>query len=241
MTFEYAPQKEKPFMIFKHFLLVLLFSIAFAYIESSVVVYLREIFYPNGFEFPLAGFGLTPLWRKLLLIEIGREAATVVLMLTAARLMGRGLGQQFAFFMSIFAVWDIFYYVWLKVLIDWPGSIMDWDILFLIPAAWASPVLAPVIVSITMLVFSILILFRESIGKPINVNGMERLGFTAAALAVGVPFCIAGAHIKRSDYQYYFYWSLFVSGLLAAIVLFGKCWFNTPAKRPRAADIDGLM
>ncbi|NQT01098.1 MAG: hypothetical protein HQ580_03680, partial [Planctomycetes bacterium] len=144
----------------KVFCVVVIFSIAFAYIEAAVVVYLREIFHPDGFTFPLTTFGLDPLWERLLLTEIGREAATIVLIFTGSWLFGKNRRQRFAYFMTIFAVWDIFYYVWLKVLLDWPSSIMDWDILFLIPDTWASAVLYPVLISITMLVFAAVILYR---------------------------------------------------------------------------------
>ncbi len=114
----------------KVFCIVVIFSIAFAYIEAAVVVYLRQIFHPEGFTFPLTTFGLSPLWKRLLFTEIGREAATIVLIFTGCWLSGKNRRQRFAYFMTIFAVWDIFYYVWLKVLLDWPSSIMDWDILF---------------------------------------------------------------------------------------------------------------
>ena len=136
------------------FCVVVVFSIAFANIEASVVVYLRQIFHPEGFYFRMTLFGEGPLWRRFLFTEIGREAATMVLILTTCWLAGRNRQQRFAYFLTIFAVWDIFYYVWLKVLIDWPASIMDWDILFLIPVTWASPVLYPVLISVVWLVFA---------------------------------------------------------------------------------------
>jgi len=150
------------------FVFVVIFSIAFAYIESAVVVYLRAIFHPDGFTFPLSNVDTILQHKALLLTEIGREAATIVLIFTGAWLFGRNHQQRFAYFLTIFAVWDIFYYVWLKVLSawlkaipNWPESIMDWDILFLIPVAWAGPVLAPVLVSITLLVFAMTIIPRR--------------------------------------------------------------------------------
>jgi hypothetical protein len=39
--------------------------------------------------------------------------------------------------------WDIFYYVFLR-LISGPKTLLDWDILFLLPLPWWGPVLAPV-------------------------------------------------------------------------------------------------
>ncbi|HUS72968.1 MAG TPA: hypothetical protein VMY06_07855 [Sedimentisphaerales bacterium] len=203
--------------------IVVIFSIAFAYIESAVVVYLRVIFHPEGFTFPLSDFDTILQHKALLLTEIGREAATIVLILTGAWLFGRNLQQRFAYFLTIFAVWDIFYYVWLKVLLNWPARISDWDILFLIPTAWAGPVVAPVLISITLLVFAIAILFRDSVGRGIRASRIEWLGFIAAAVVVVVSFCLAGRHIAEPDFESYFYWPVFAAGQIGAITLFVKC------------------
>jgi len=205
------------------FCIVVLFSIAFAYIEAAVVVYLREIFHPDGFAFPLKTFGLSPLWKQLLLTELGREAATLVLILTGAWLFGTTTAQRFAYFMVIFAVWDIFFYVWLKVLLGWPDSILDWDILFLIPSTWAGPVLAPLLISFILLIFAMLILYRQLYARPLKASLMEWLGFILAGTMVVVSFCIAGQHANQPDFEAYFYWPLFAAGPLFAIVLFLKC------------------
>ena len=86
----------------KRVLIAVLFSIAFGYIEAAVVVYLRAIFYPEGFIFPLTEFGNGELWKRLLATEVGREAATMVLILTGARLFGANRRERFAYFMTIF-------------------------------------------------------------------------------------------------------------------------------------------
>lgn len=203
--------------------IIVLFSIAFAYIESAVVVYLRQIFYPGGFTFPLADFGVGKLWRRLLLTEIGREAATMIVILTTAFLFGKNRQQRFAFFLIIFAVWDIFYYIWLKVLIDWPASIMDWDILFLMPTIWASPVLAPVLASLTMLLIALTILHRQLRDNPIKITSLDLMGFILATVIVIISFCLAGVHSTEPDYQRYFSWLLFALGHVAAVALFLKC------------------
>jgi len=202
---------------------VVIFSIAFAYIEAAVVVYLRQIFHPGGFTFPLTTFGHDPLWKKLLLTEIGREAATIVLIFTSSWLFGKNRRQRFAYFMTIFAVWDIFYYVWLKVFLDWPSSIMDWDILFLIPTTWASAVLYPVLVSITLLVFAAVILYRDAHGRTIRVTRAGWLVFLIAGIIVVVSFCTPSPHVTEPDFKSYFYWPLFSAGLLLAVGMFLKC------------------
>jgi hypothetical protein len=207
----------------KRFCIVVIFAVAFAYIEAAIVVYLRTIFYQGGFTFPLPTFGGTPVWRQLILIEVGREAASMVLIFSTAWLIGRNNQQRFAFVAAIFAVWDIFFYIWLKFLINWPASIMDWDILFLIPSPWASPVIAPLIVSLTLLIFALIILYRSSLGRPLKVNRTDLLTFFLAGLIVVVSFCLPGPHITHPHYKSYFHWPLFASGQLLAIALFIKC------------------
>ena len=206
----------------RRFCIVLIFGIAFAYIEAAVVIYLRTIFHSDGFTFPLCSFPITQK-SDLLLTEIGREAATLVLISSGACLIGRSFQQRFAFFLTIFAVWDIFYYVWLKLLVNWPSSIMDWDILFLIPTTWASPVLAPVLVSVMLLLFAIIILYYCSSGVSLKLTLADWLGFFVAALVVVVSFCIAGLHISEPDFRSHFHWSLFALGNAAALALFFRC------------------
>ena len=74
-------------------------------------------------------------------------------MLAAAGLAIAGNFRQWlAGFMISFGVWDIFYYVFLRLLIGWPESLMTWDLLFLLPVPWVGPVIAPVLVSLSMIV-----------------------------------------------------------------------------------------
>jgi hypothetical protein len=207
--------------------LTVLLAIAFAYIEAAVVVYLRQIFHPGGFNFPLPEFLLSDSSRDMLMTEVAREAATVVLILCASLLAGTNTCQRTAFFMIIFAVWDIFFYVWLKVLIGWPASLLDWDILFLIPLPWAGPVLAPILVSLVMLTFSVIILYRDYLGKPVKLSTIGRFLFCQAGLIIIVSFCIAGHYITQADYASQFSWLLFSSGLVIAAVTFTKSIYRT--------------
>jgi hypothetical protein len=216
-----SPQPLK--VMLKRFCIVVVFGIALAYIEAAVVVYLREIFHPAGFTFPLTKFGISTLWKQLLLTETGREAATLIVIFTASWLFGRNLQQRFAFFLTVFAVWDIFYYIWLKLLINWPTSIMDWDILFLIPTTWAGPVLAPILISSTLLIFAVIILYRSCHAIAIGLTPADWLVFILAVLLVVASFCIAGLYIAEPDFQSHFHWPLFAAGPLSAIMLFAKC------------------
>ena len=128
-----------------------------AYLESAVVVYLREIYYPNGFSFPLQE--ITPF---ILIIEIGREIATIIMLFAVSYFMSKNKRELFAFFSFNFGMWDIWYYIWLKLLLDWPQSLLTWDVLFLIPVPWIAPVLAPILVSVSLIIASLIILKLEN-------------------------------------------------------------------------------
>ena len=169
--------------ISKTLLIVSLFSTAMAFLETTVVVYLRELYYPEGFDFPLKMMDF-----KIGIIEFFREAATMLMILTVAMLTGKTLNQRFAAFIYIFAIWDIFYYVFLYVTLGWPSSFMTWDILFLIPTTWVGPVLAPVINSIMMIVLAWGILYAERKDlKPI-INKRDWLLLIGGSLIVIVAY-----------------------------------------------------
>lgn len=121
-------------------LALLVFGVAMGALEGIVVVYLRELYYPGGFAFPLA-----PMPRAIYLAELAREACTLLMLGGLAALAATGFLRQFAVFLWSFAIWDVAYYAALKVALDWPASWLTWDILFLIPVPWVGPVLSPLL------------------------------------------------------------------------------------------------
>ncbi len=142
-------------------LLVALFAIAMGYVEAAVVVYLRALYYPDGFPVPVKlgalpiRFARIPEFENrmppsMLRTEIGREVATIVMLVSLAVLVGSSAAQALGVFLLAFGVWDIFYYVFLKVLIRWPESLKTLDVLFLIPVPWIGPVWLPITVSAVM-------------------------------------------------------------------------------------------
>jgi hypothetical protein len=133
--------------------IVAVFSIAMAFLESAVVIYLRKAYYPKGFDFPLS-----VLEPNILATELIREFATIVMLVCIGLLAGKTIYQKLSYFLISFGIWDIGYYVFLKAVIDWPSSLLTWDILFLIPWAWYGPVLAPIIISITLVALGILLI-----------------------------------------------------------------------------------
>ncbi|RPI18640.1 MAG: hypothetical protein EHM58_04855 [Ignavibacteriae bacterium] len=159
-------------------LYIFLFAIAFAFVESSVVIYLRKIYYPEGFQFPIKRS-----YDAILIIEVIREFATIVMMASLGVLLSRKFWEGFGYFLIIFGIWDIFFYIWLKAAINWPASVMDFDILFLIPVPWIAPVLVPVIISAVMIIIGYDIV--RMFDKGYNVKpGLLHWGMVLAGVAV---------------------------------------------------------
>lgn len=123
-----------------------LFGIAMGLLEAVVVAYLRELYFPGGFRFPLQ---VMP--QRTLGLEVLREISTIVMLTAVAAASARTFVPRFSAFLFTFGVWDICYYAFLKVLLNWPESLLAWDVLFLIPVTWIGPVLAPVLCSLTMI------------------------------------------------------------------------------------------
>jgi hypothetical protein len=137
----------------RRWLVVVLFAVAMAWVESAVVFYLRTMihridpFQPN----PLPEFGgLAP-------AELIRELATLIMLATVGWLAGTTRRARIGYALLAFGVWDVFYYVFLKVLTGWPRSLFDWDILFLLPLPWWGPVLAPVGIASLMILWGTLV------------------------------------------------------------------------------------
>ncbi|WP_337866241.1 hypothetical protein [Ignavibacterium sp.] len=190
-------------------LLITLFSIAMAYLESAVVVYLRELYYPEGFYFPLK---LIP--ENILIIELGRELATIIMLLTIGWVSGKNLSEKIAFFLFSFGVWDIFYYIWLKVFLNWPESLFTDDLLFLIPVPWISPVLAPVLVSIVFILFSILVLRETEAGNKIKLDKINFILILIGVALILISFVWDFEKRLNSVSPVEFMWIVFVIGLI---------------------------
>ncbi len=155
------------------------FSVAMGYLEATVVVYLRQLYYPGGFRFPLV-----PMNPALAATEFGREAATVAMLAGVGVLFGKNRSERLAGFVFSFALWDMAYYAFLQLLLDWPESLFTWDILFLIPIPWVGPVLAPGLLSVTMIGLAWAIIHRQRQGRSVGLKRGEWLLLTGGSLIV---------------------------------------------------------
>jgi hypothetical protein len=195
---------------------VAMYGVAMAYVEAAVVSYLREM---RGIDDLMHDLPTT--LDRFVAIEIGREAMTVVMLLSVGWIAGRALQDRLGFFVFAFGLWDLAYYGWLSLFEGWPRSPLDWDILFLIPVPWWGPVLAPALIATMMCVGGA----AAVIGADRGVHW--RLSWTNAAVgAAGIAlvlytFTIDGlgalpdgreavANVRPSDFQ----WPVFMLGFV---------------------------
>ena len=156
------------------------FAITMAYLEAAVVVYLRALFKIVGeiqpappdsnsvlIALPFFAF-LQPHYlfdilpdSKILGVELFREIATIVMLVTVGWLTGRNMREKFAFFLYLFGLWDIFYYAFLYLILGWPTSLKTLDVLFLSPVPWVAPVFVPVGISLLMIIVAILLIVSK--------------------------------------------------------------------------------
>ena len=189
--------KAKP-TEFARWWMVVVFAIAMAWVESAVVFYLRSMI--DRIE-PYQADPL-PVIGGFALVELPREFATMVMLFAVGVLAGRTWRARIGYAVIAFGVWDIFYYVFLKMMCGWPHSLLDWDVLFLLPMPWWGPVLAPVLISLLMILWGTFASQFERAHTP-NLSNWRvwMLNFAGVALALYVFMAdsIAAAHRDRKS------------------------------------------
>jgi hypothetical protein len=214
-----------------------LFGIGFGFVEAAVVVDLRAILGPSVAR--IAGrssddlFAMIPFDRhanddptaaRLMRIEVLREAATLFLLAGVGMAAGRSSIGRFSGFVMGFGVWDLTYYVFLKLLIGWPASVWTWDVLFLIPVPWAAPVLAPAIVAATMVLAGSIAIAEEAAGRPFRVSRWDWLAIIAGGVILISSFCWDWRHIVAGGVPNAFPWLVFSIGEIIGFGGFVHAW-----------------
>ncbi len=144
------------------------FAAAFGFVEAAVVYDLRTLIgSPNAYRFghyhTLLNLGFITFVSSLhsLLppavgrVEVVRESATMVMLLAVAWLAGRTARQRVGAYFVAFAVWDLTYYLYLRLIDGWPTSLFTRDVFFLVPVPWIGPVITPLLIFLVVLVIGV--------------------------------------------------------------------------------------
>jgi len=201
------------------------YAAAMAWIEAAVVVYLRRIHYPEN---PLTIFPMRIWTVPELLVEVVREAATIVMILAVALLAVPGRTRRTAAFLYVFGAWDLCYYLWLKVVLGWPVSWAEWDILFLIPWPWLAPWLTPALAALLFVLWGGGVLVsEEETAVPhrawlLAASGLLLMLTSFLEPALGIPGGIAAGAGQFVPSR--FLWAAYLPGasLLAAGLFIGR-------------------
>lgn len=205
---------------------LVLFGTAFGYLEAAVVGYLRMLheparqqFYPGraqGELFPLLTLEQLQAARgeqqRTLGIELGREAATIIMLAAVALAVVRTAGEWAAAFVVAFGTWDITFYVFLKLLLGWPASVFTWDILFLLPVPWVGPVL----VSAAMIAAG-----TWHLRSPVRIGRKQLAGILVGAGVILISFMADYRNVMASGMPQPFHWGVFGVGLMIGVVSYG--------------------
>jgi hypothetical protein len=198
------------------------FSIAFAYVESSIVVYLRGLYYPDGFTFPLKLIS-----EEHLVVELAREVATMIMLGAAAIIAGTRAWERFGYFLVAFGIWDIFYYVWLKAILDWPLTLVDWDVLYLIPLPWIGPVIAPLLIALMMVACGTIVVSRLSRGDYFRPNVLSWVSALAGTIILLYSFMLDIPATLQGQMPAPYHYEFLAVGLILYLV-----GFYVACKRP---------
>lgn len=210
---------------------LVLFAMSMGLVEAAVVVHLRHLYYPDD---PLAIFPVRILSNADLVLELAREAATVLMLGSVAALAERGALRIFAAFLLVFGSWDLAYYVWLKVFLGWPVAWLEWDTLFLIPWAWFGPWVAPALIAVLFVAWGGAVL-RSGRAGSLPGRGLALFAGGSALALVSFLQPGAGALLRgvagfRGFVPGEFGWLMYAAGLAGMTA--GLAWIGA---RTRAA------
>ena len=194
---------------------VLAFAVAMAYLESAVVVYLTLALGAQVGEI----FPLRPAIEagELVAIEVGREAATVVMIGTVGVLVGRTWVERLAWSAVVFGAWDIGYYAWLYMFAGWPTSLGTTDLLFLIPVPWVGPVWSPVTVSVALVGVGLLAARSARPERPLVLRGWHWAAGLAGGAIVILSWTIDAGRLAGEGLPGPYPWPIFAAGMLLAL------------------------
>jgi hypothetical protein len=157
-------------------IVLVLFGVAFGFVEAAVVYYLRNLIHFDGnYVIPhyrvLLNLGfitfVSPvhsilLNRRISDVEVFRESSTIVMLACIAFVAASKWRQRLGAFLVCFACWDLAYYLFLRIIDDWPRSFLTRDVFFLIPVTWIGPVITPIVLSIVILLLGSWLYLDES-------------------------------------------------------------------------------
>jgi hypothetical protein len=224
----------------KKLLWVGLFAVAFAYVEAAVVVYLRQIYGIHDLLQDIPAFD-----SMIAFVEVGREFSTLIMLLAVGWAAGRSLQTRMGFAFFTFGLWDIFYYVWLKLFINWPESLLTTDILFLLPLPWWGPVIGPVLIAVLMVIGGSLAVIAADYEHSIQFSALEIITLLGGILVMLYSFLENSlsalpadvdtlSQLRPSAFSYHIY----IPGLIVTVYILMRAYWSLGKIKPGVVGIN---
>ncbi|MBI4083805.1 MAG: hypothetical protein HY423_14470 [Candidatus Lambdaproteobacteria bacterium] len=189
-----------------------MFGVLFGVLEAMVVIYLRALLGVQGPElFPLTAL-LSAQPAHPLRYEVYRELATLLALLPIAYLASGRWGYRGLAYLLVFGVWDLSYYAALKALINWPPSLLTYDVLFLMPTVSVAPVLCPLLVALTLVVGVSAYLLLAATRMPRSPSVLQWLLMALGLVTMSIAFTANSQHLSKGGLPPQFPWWLFLVG-----------------------------
>lgn len=209
-------------------LAVVAFGAAMGYLEAAVVVYLRAALELLPGAVPAHDPDTFGTFEA---IEIARELATLVMIAAVGWLVGRSRLERLAWAAVVFGLWDIVYYLGLRLAIGWPSAFDTWDVLFLVPMPWVGPVWAPIVVSAALVGFGLAATRRVRAEEDIAVGTRRAIAALGGGGLVIVSFIVDSNRVMAGDVAPWTGWPIFWAGMILAAAATATALTGTRAVR----------
>ena len=217
-----------------------IFAISFAFVEASVVVYLRQMYGIHNLLRDIPAFD-----SMIAFVEVGREFSTLVMLFAAGWATGRSFQSRLGFAFFAFGLWDIFYYIWLKLFINWPESLLTPDILFLIPLPWWGPVIGPVLLAALMIIGGSLAVIAADYEHSIQFSALEIITLLGGILVMLYSFMENSlsalpanldtlSQLRPSTFSYHIY----IPGLIVTVYILIRAYWSLGKIKPGVVGIN---
>jgi len=217
-----------------------IFAISFAFVEATVVVYLRQMYGIHNLLQDIPAFD-----SMITFVEVGREFSTLIMLLAVGWAVGRSLQTRLGFAFYALGLWDIFYYIWLKLFINWPESLLTTDILFLLPLPWWGPVIGPALIAALMVIGGGLAVIAADFGHSIQFSALEKITLHGGLLVMLYSFIENSlsalptnvdtlSQLRPSTFSYHIY----VPGLIVTVYIIMRSYWSLGKIKPGVVGIN---
>lgn len=142
--------RRRGMTVLSYLITLLALCIAMAYIDALASFYVRGMIQAGheGAEFATGAVQEMP--QRIISLELTRQAAFVLVLLTVAIVAGRNGLQQAGSFIFCVGAWIVLRYIAIRALTDWPASLVELDAVIFLPEPLYAPIWMTLILGLAL-------------------------------------------------------------------------------------------